>query len=288
MDSKLDSIKDETSNVTENDASKAKTSRIKLFVGVIAVAVAIVAAIASALVNRPQRDDVVILTPPADSSQADKVDTPNSAKVTGKATKAHTTRKTTTSKAVTSSAAEAKEEYSFPADINKADKEMLMAVSGIGEVTADRIVAYRDRVGVISNMDMLLEVNGIGDSTLALLKSYFYVDSADYHDMPQETKVTETQSVQTESPADTVTEPPTTEEQTVTTAETAEKVRQKVNINKADAQEISDKLLIDIDKANAVIELRELISYYESPNELLLCKGFTEKLVSELWDYIEI
>ena len=165
---------------------------------------------------------------------------------------------------------------------------MLMAVSGIGEVTADRIIAYRDRVGVISNMDMLLEVNGIGDSTLALLKGYFYVDSADYHDMPQETKAAETQPVQTEIPADTVTEPTTTEEQTVTTAETTEKVRQKVNINKADSQEISDKLLIDMDKANAVIELRELISYYESPNELLLCKGFTEKLVSELWDYIEI
>lgn len=238
MDSKLDSNKDEKSNVTENDASKVETSRIKLFVGVIAVAVAITTAIASALVNRPQRDDVVILTPPADSSQA--------------------------------------------------DKEMLMAVSGIGEVTADRIIAYRDRVGVISNMDMLLEVNGIGDSTLALLKGYFYVDSADYHDMPQETKVAETQPVQTEIPADTVTEPPASEEQTVTTTETTEKVRQKVNINKADAQEISDKLLIDMDKANAVIELRELISYYESPNELLLCKGFTEKLVSELWDYIEI
>ena len=282
MDSKLDSNKDEKSNVTENDASKAKTSRIKLFVGVIAVAIAITTAIASALVNRPQRDDVVILTPPADSSQADKVDNSGSEKVISKTTKAHTTRKTTTSKAVT------KEEYSFPADINKADKEMLMAVSGIGEVTADRIIAYRDRVGVISNMDMLLEVNGIGDSTLALLKGYFYVDSADYHDMPQETKVTETQPVQTEIPADTVTEPPATEEQTVTTAETTEKVRQKVNINKSDAQEISDKLLIDMDKANAVIELRELISYYESPNELLLCKGFTEKLVSELWDYIEI
>ena len=238
MDSKLDSNKDEKSNVTENDASKVETSRIKLFVGLIAVAIAITTAIASALVNRPQRDDVVILTPPADSSQA--------------------------------------------------DKEMLMAVSGIGEVTADRIIAYRDRVGVISNMDMLLEVNGIGDSTLALLKGYFYVDSADYHDMPQETKVAETQPVQTEIPADTVTEPPATEEQTVTAAETTEKVRQKVNINKADAQEISDKLLIDMDKANAVIELRELISYYESPNELLLCKGFTEKLVSELWDYIEI
>lgn len=284
MDSKLDSNKDEKSNVTENDASKAKTSRIKLFVGLIAVAVAITTAIASALVNRPQRDDVVILTPPADSSQADKVDNSGSEKVISKTAKAHTTKKTVTSKAVTSSIAETKEEYRFPADINKADKEMLMAVSGIGEVTADRIIAYRDRVGVISNMDMLLEVNGIGDSTLALLKGYFYVDSADYHDMPQETKVTETQPVQTEIPADTVTEPTTTEEQTVTTAETTE----KVNINKADAQEISDKLLIDMDKANAVIELRELISYYESPNELLLCKGFTEKLVSELWDYIEI
>lgn len=288
MDSKLDSNKDEKSNVTENDASKAKTSRIKLFVGVIAVAVAITTAIASALVNRPQRDDVVILTPPADSSQADVGDSSDNAKVTAKTTKAHTSRKTTTSKAVTSSVVETKAEYRFPADINKADKDMLMAVSGIGEVTADRIIAYRNRVGVISNMDMLLEVNGIGDSTLALLKGYFYVDSADYHDMPQETKVAETQPVQTESPADTVTEPPTTEEQTVTTVETTEKVRQKVNINKADAQEISDKLLIDIDKANAVIELRELISYYESPNELLLCKGFTEKLVSELWNYIEI
>lgn len=283
MDSKLDSNKDEKSNVTENDASKVETSRIKLFVGLIAVAIAITTAIASALVNRPQRDDVVILTPPADSSQADKVDNSGS-----KTAKAHTTKKTVTSKAVTSSIAETKEKYSFPADINKADKEMLMAVSGIGEVTADRIIAYRDRVGVISNMDMLLEVNGIGDSTLALLKGYFYVDSADYHDMPQETKAAETQPVQTEIPADTVTEPTTTEEQTVTTAETTEKVRQKVNINKADAQEISDKLLIDMDKANAVIELRELISYYESPNELLLCKGFTEKLVSELWDYIEI
>ena len=285
MDSKLDSNKDEKSNVTENDASKTKTSKIKLFVGVIAVAVAITTAIASALVNRPQRDDVVILTPPADSSQADKVDNSGSEKVISKTAKAHTTRKATSSKAVTSSITETKEEYSFPADINKADKEML---SGIGEVTADRIIAYRDRVGVISNMDMLLEVNGIGDSTLALLKGYFYVDSADYHDMPQETKVAETQPVQTEIPADTVTEPTATEEQTVTTAETTEKVRQKVNINKADAQEISDKLLIDMDKANAVIELRELISYYESPNELLLCKGFTEKLVSELWDYIEI
>ena len=252
MDSKLDSNKDEKSNVTENDASKVETSRIKLFVGLIAVAIAITTAIASALVNRPQRDDVVILTPPADSSQADKVDNSGSEKVISKTAKAHTTKKTVTSKAVTSSIAETKEEYRFPADINKADKEMLMAVSGIGEVTADRIIAYRDRVGVISNMDMLLEVNGIGDSTLELLKGYFYVDSADYHDMPQETKVAETQPVQTEIPADTVTEPPATEEQTVTTAETTEKVRQKVNINKADAQEISDKLLIDMDKANAV------------------------------------
>ena len=41
MDGKLDSNKDEKSNVTENDASKAETSRIKLFVGVIAVAIAI-------------------------------------------------------------------------------------------------------------------------------------------------------------------------------------------------------------------------------------------------------
>lgn len=87
MDGKLDSNKDEKSNVTENDASKVETSRLKLFVGVIAVAVAITTAIASALVNRPQRDDVVILTPPADSSQADKVDNSDSEKVISKTAK---------------------------------------------------------------------------------------------------------------------------------------------------------------------------------------------------------
>ncbi len=48
--------------------------------------------------------------------------------------------------------------------------------------------------------------------------------------MPQETKPAETRPVQTEIPADTITEPPATEEQTVTTTETTEKVRQKVNI----------------------------------------------------------
>ena len=58
MDGKIDSNKDEKSNVTENDASKVETSRIKLFVGVIAVAVAITTAIASALVNRDRKSVV--------------------------------------------------------------------------------------------------------------------------------------------------------------------------------------------------------------------------------------
>lgn len=309
MDSKSDIIKEETPS-TEEGVSKVRTGKIKTILGGLAAAVAVTAAAAAAIVNTPQHDDVVILTPTADSSQAETVQSGGTARATTvRTTKVHTTssaKKTTTKKTTTltatSTTAETttSEEYDFPADINRADKEMLMAVNGIGEVTADRIIAYRDSVGVIWNMDMLLEVNGIGSSTLELLKGYFYVDGSDYRDMPQETEGTDT-IVTAAEPVQTtkVTTTRTTTRRTTTTravttttttqtTTTAQRTRQKVNINTASAEEIADKLLIDIDKANAVVELRELISYFESPNELLLCEGFTEKLVSELWDYIEI
>lgn len=58
------------------------------------------------------------------------------------------------------------EGITFPIDLNQADKEMLMALPGIGEVLAVRILDYRDANGPYSAVEQLLNVNGIGKQRL--------------------------------------------------------------------------------------------------------------------------
>ena len=57
-------------------------------------------------------------------------------------------------------------EISFPISINQAEKEELMALPGIGEVLADRIIAFRDEHGGFSSPEELLHVEGIGKKRL--------------------------------------------------------------------------------------------------------------------------
>lgn len=55
---------------------------------------------------------------------------------------------------------------SFPISINDGDKESLMALPGIGEVLAQRILDYRDENGAFSAPEELLNVEGIGKKRL--------------------------------------------------------------------------------------------------------------------------
>ena len=50
----------------------------------------------------------------------------------------------------------------FPIDINRADKEEFMALPGIGDVLAQRILAYREQEGPFESVEELLNVEGIG------------------------------------------------------------------------------------------------------------------------------
>ena len=50
-----------------------------------------------------------------------------------------------------------------------------MSLSGIGEVKADAILAYRAENGAFQSVEQLLEVSGIGEKTLEKLRSQICV-----------------------------------------------------------------------------------------------------------------
>ncbi len=60
--------------------------------------------------------------------------------------------------------------------LNRAGKEELERVPGIGPVTAERIVAYRDGNGSFQTIEELIKVQGIGKKTVKKLKPYLQLN----------------------------------------------------------------------------------------------------------------
>lgn len=60
-------------------------------------------------------------------------------------------------------------------DINSASERALQKVGGIGETTARAIVEYRSSHGKFSSVDELLNVRGIGQSTLERIRPFLTV-----------------------------------------------------------------------------------------------------------------
>ena len=68
------------------------------------------------------------------------------------------------------------EQSSFPMNINQATAEDLMEADRIGEKRAQDILDFIAARGGISDMDELLEIEGIGEATLAGQKELLYAE----------------------------------------------------------------------------------------------------------------
>lgn len=198
----------------------------------------------------------------------------------------NTTANTTTTQKSTSTTTSAtktnktKSSAVFPIDINLVTYDELLQIYGVGDVIANNILDFRNAVGVITNMDLLLQVKGIGDKKLQILKQYLYVSEIDYQEITITATVTpETTTVETESKTN-------NSSNNVETTTTTKSVMKQVNINTATAEEISECLLLDDDIACRIVQLRTDIQYFSNSLELLYVEGITIELYNKIKDYI--
>ena len=73
------------------------------------------------------------------------------------------------------SAAQAKASPDDPVDLNKATVESLTTIPGIGKVTAERIVEWRETNGPFRRIEDLMKVKGIGEKSLEKIRPYIRV-----------------------------------------------------------------------------------------------------------------
>lgn len=67
-------------------------------------------------------------------------------------------------------------EQAHKININTADKEELMTLSGIGEAKADAVIAYREEHGAFQNIDEIMNVSGIGENLFEKIKEKICVE----------------------------------------------------------------------------------------------------------------
>jgi competence protein ComEA len=64
----------------------------------------------------------------------------------------------------------------MPLDMNQVTEDELLLITGIGQVTARKILDLRDKLGRFRNIEQLMEIKGIKEKKLAKIRKYLYVE----------------------------------------------------------------------------------------------------------------
>lgn len=107
-------------------------------------------------------------TPQTSTAQTTQQTTTTTASTTTTATSTTTATTTETTTATT---------ISYPLDLNRATREQLCTLPGIGETLAQAIIDKRERIGGFINRKQLLEIPGIGDSIYDEIRWLLYIDN---------------------------------------------------------------------------------------------------------------
>lgn len=143
----------------------------------------------------------------------------------------------------------------FPININTADTDSLMMLPGIGEAYAQRIIDYRQEVGLFRSIEDIMEVKGIGESRYEEIKNYITVGDV----VPTEAVSEETQALP-----------------------------DPVNVNTADEKTLMTLPGIGETYAQRIIAYREENGNFTSIEEIMEVEGIGQGRFDKLKDYITV
>lgn len=169
-------------------------------------------------------------------------------------------------------------------DINTAGMEELMLLDGIGEVTAQAIINYREENGGFRNIEEIINVYGIGEAKFEKIRDFIYVQNPVYdceNDVFQEyEEPEESEEVPDEPVAETteeVTEPELTLEKCI-----------PIDINTADSEILMLLPYVNEQIAQDIITLRNDLNGFTNIYELLYIDKLDQKQVAELAEFVTV
>jgi len=118
------------------------------------------------VVSEPEQS-VTVLPLTADAQGGDE---PGEAPEVQNAVPVRTAAVSRSARSATRASARSGRVVTLPLDLNSAGPEELMALPGIGEKLAQRVVAYRQSRGGFRNVDELRKVRGIGEKRMERLR----------------------------------------------------------------------------------------------------------------------
>ncbi len=167
----------------------------------------------------------------------------------------------------------------FPLNLNTATAAQLQQLPGIGEVLANAIVEFRRINGNFVNKQQLLEVAGIGETTLSEIEAYLYIEN----ELPLSTEPSPTEPpttiIETKTTTTEPTEPPT-EAPTVEPS--------MINLNTATAEQLLTLPGCDPVLADSILYLREHIHGFQNILEILYADGMTKELYLAWEPYLAV
>jgi competence protein ComEA len=134
-------------------------------------------------------------------------------------------------------------------NINTAAYDEFLKLPGIGPTKAKAIIDYREKIGNFNSIEDIMNVSGIGESTFSKIKDRIKVD--------EEVKTTE------------------------------ENIIKKININKANLNELETLPGIGPTKAKAIIDYREKSGNFATYEDLLNVNGVGPKTLEKIKPFIE-
>lgn len=170
-------------------------------------------------------------------------------------------------------------------NINTASREELMLLNGIGEVTADSIIAYRNDSGGFNNIEELMNVSGIGQAKFDAVKDHVFVEDPVY---PVQEEVREQPEYLSESETEVTEEiPPETEVSAESETSLTLEDCAPININTAEVDELMLLPYIDRETADEIISIRSQIGAYSHVYEILLVESLTQSQAAESGGFYE-